>query len=142
MNKACLVAAALGLALLLSGCGKERACNIPIGEASCQIDPNSPYYSGINNCDGYEYIVGGHNGIVVIRTGWSDFVAYERTCPADTARLEINEEYGNIVLECPQCHSRFNTFADGCPLEGSTTSCFLYRYRTYYDGSLLYISNY
>ena len=141
MNRA-LSVCLLCLLLLLVGCGKERACNIPIGEAACKIDPNSPMYAGINNCDGYVYLVGGNQGIVVVRTSWSEFAAYERTCPYDTARLEINPEYGNIVVECPKCHSRFNTYADGCPLDGSQTSCYLYEYGTNYDGSLLYISNY
>lgn len=130
------------LAALFVSCGKEHSCRVPIGEATCQIDPNSPLYPGINNCDGYEYLVGGYQGIVVVRTGWESFVAYERTCPADTGRLEMAEGYGNIVLECPKCHSQFNTFAGGEPLNGSHSSCFLQQYNTYYDGQTLYISNY
>lgn len=115
---------------------------MPIGDANCQIDPNSPLYSGINNCDGYEYLVGGANGLVVVRVSFNEFACYERSCPLDTGRLEMVSGYGNIVLECPKCHSQFNTFADGCPLEGSRTPCYLYKYSTYYDGHTLYISNY
>ena len=95
---------------ILSSCGKEGRCKVPIGDASCQLDPHSPLYPGINNCDGYEYLVA--------------------------------VGFGYIVLECPKGHSRFNTFADGCPLEGSRTSCYLYKYSTYYDGTTLFISNY
>ena len=87
------------LALLcLASCDKEVRCRVPIGDATCQLDPNSPLYPGLNTCDGYEYLIGGYNGIVVIRTGWETFVAYERSCPNDTARLEILPEYGNLVL--------------------------------------------
>ncbi len=128
--------------LALSSCNKEGRCHVLIGEATCQIDPNSPLYPGINNCDGYEYLVGGANGLVVVRVSYNDFACFERSCPLDSGRLEMAEGFGNIVLECPKCHSRFNTFADGCPLEGSRTSCYLYQYSTYYDGSTLYISNY
>ncbi len=128
--------------LFFSGCRKEGRCQVPIGEATCQIDPNSPLYPGINNCDGYEYLVGGANGLVVVRVSYHDFACYERSCPLDSGRLVMAEGYGNIVLECPKCHSQFNTFADGCPLEGSRTSCYLYKYSTYYDGNTLYISNY
>jgi len=123
-------------------CGKEGRCHVPIGDANCQIDPNSPLYPGINNCDGYEYLVGGANGLVVVRVSFNDFACYERSCPLDSGRLEMASGYGNIVLECPKCHSQFNTFLDGCPLEGSRTSCYLYKYGTYYDGRTLYISNY
>lgn len=141
MNKVyCLFA--LSMLLFVAACDKEHMCRVPIGDATCQIDPNSPLYPGINNCDGYEYIYGGYQGIVVVRTGWNDFAAYERTCPADSGRLEMASSYGNIVLECPKCHSQFNTFGDGTPLQGSRTSCFLAQYSTYYDGQILYISNY
>ena len=128
--------------ILLYSCGKENQCYVPIGDATCQIDPNSPIYAGINNCDGYEYLVGGYQGIVVVRTSWNDFAAYERTCPADSGRLEMASGYGNIILECPICHSQYNTFDDGAPLSTSHTYCYLYKYGTHYDGRILYISNY
>ena len=129
-------------ASLLAGCDKDRMCKVPIGDANCQIDPNSALYPGLNNLSGYQYLYGGYQGIVVIRTNWSEFVAYECTCPNDHGRLEMADGYGNLVLECPECGSQFSTFADGAPIEGSKTSCFLQQYNTYYDGRLLYISNY
>ena len=86
--------------------------------------------------------MGGFQGIVVVRTSWNDFAAYERTCPADSGRLEMASGYGNIILECPICHSQFNTFDDGAPLSNSHTYCYLYKYGTHYDGRTLYISNY
>lgn len=136
------IAAMVAILVLTIGCDKERMCRVPTGNATCQIDPNSALYPGLNNCDGYEYLVGGYNGIVVIRTSWNDFVAYERSCPLDSAILDVPDGYGNMVLECPRCGSRFSTFIDGTPLEGSRTSCMLYEYNTYYDGRTLYISNY
>ena len=130
-------------ASLLAGCDKDRMCKVPIGDANCQIDPNSALYPGLNNLSGYQYLYGGYQGIVVIRIGWSEFVAYECTCPYDHGRLEMAEDYdNNIFLECPECGSLFNTYADGAPIEGSKTSCFLQQYYTNYDGRLLYISNY
>ena len=143
--------------IVLGGCGKNAVCDIPIGDATCQLNPNSPLYPGINNCDGYQYLTGGFNGLVVIRTSWNDFVCYECTCPYDKGVLEIpvdtvwdaahthfrlQTSYGNLVLRCRKCGSQFSTFAGGAPMEGSQTACFLYQYSTYYDGSTLYISNY
>lgn len=142
MSRTCIFSI-FAVFLLCVGCGKNDICNVPIGEANFSIDPNSPEYPGINNCDGYEYFVGGNQGIVVIRTGYYTFVAYERTCPYDHGRLIVPyEESGNMVLKCPVCGSRYiNT--DGAPLEGSVSYCYLYRYGTYYDQSSgrLYVSN-
>lgn len=151
----CAAAAALAAVLFLAACGKQQRCDVPIGEATFSINPDSPQYPGLNNCDGFEYFVGGNQGIVVIRTGHSTFMAYERTCPYDLGRLEIPTDtvwqggipsitypHGNLVLQCPRCGSRFiNT--DGAPLEGSKSFCYLYHYSTYLDPStgLLYISN-
>lgn len=137
----------LALILLFSvatvgGCGKESYCNVPVGDATCQIDPNSPLYPGLNTMSGYEYLIGGYQGVVVVRTAWEEFVAYECTCPYDRGLLEMDEGYGNLVLRCPECGSQFSTFGDGFPLDGSLTSCPLYQYNTFYDGRLLYISNY
>lgn len=134
----------------MASCGKEYACRVPIGDATCQVDPNSPLYPGLNYVGGYEYLVGGYSGIVVANIGWTGnydvdmncpYVAYERTCPADSGRLEMAPGFGNVVLECQRCGSQFNTYS-GEPIEGSRTSCMLYRYQTFYDGITLYISNY
>ena len=143
MNRLLISIAILLLSvILLGGCNKDRVCKIPLGDAACQLNPNSAEYPGLNNLSSYQYLVGGYQGIVVIRTSWSEFVAYERTCPHDEGRLEMAEGYGNLVLQCPDCGSQFSTFTDGTPMEGSLTSCQLRQYNTYYDGSVLYISNY
>lgn len=126
----------------LCGCGKYHYCDVPIGDATCQIDPNSPLYPGLNTMTGYEYLIGGYQGMAVIRTGWNEFMAYECTCPHDHGRLAMDKDYGNRVLRCPLCGSGFSTFDDGFPLDGSLTSCPLYHYNTYYDGAILYISTY
>ena len=98
-------------------------------------------YPNLIGGHGYEYLVGGYQGLVVIRLGLEEYTTYERTCPHDYGRLEVSKDYGNTVLECPKCHSQFNAFADGLPLEGSQTSCPLYRYSTHYASGILYISN-
>ena len=111
-----------------------------MGDASCQLDLIQ--YPNLTGGNGYEYIVGGYQGVVVIRTSLEEYVAYERTCPHDHGRLAVSKDYGTAVLECPECHSRFNAFADGMPLDGSQTSCPLYQYSTYCASGVLYISNY
>lgn len=130
----------LGCMALLSGCKHDAVCDVPFGDAACQIDPLSPLCPGLNTVGGCEYLVGGHQGIVVVRTGIADFVAFERTCPYDHGRVEVSPEYAGSVLQCPECGSCFLAESDGAPLEGSKTPCSLYRYGTYYDGAVLYIS--
>jgi len=126
--------------MLLCGCKHEKRCDTPIGAAACSIDPNSPLYNHLNNVGGYEYIVGGNHGIFVMRTALNEFVAYERTCPLDhDATVVAAEGWDGAVLECPVCGSKFNAYADGMPLDGSSTSCPLYQYGTTYDAGTLYI---
>lgn len=126
--------------VLLAGCKHENRCDTPIGASACSLNPNSPLYNRLNNVGGYEYIVGGNHGIFVIRTSLNEFLAYERTCPHDhSAAVEVVDGWDGTVLQCPVCGSKFNTYADGMPLDGSATSCPLYQYGTTYDGGTLYI---
>lgn len=129
----------LSFLLLLSSCNPEERCDVPMGDATCQLELMN--YPNLLGGAGYEYLVGGYQGLVVIRIGMEEFVTYERTCPHDEGRLEVSKDYGNTVLECPLCHSRFNAFADGTPLDGSHTACPLYHYSTHYSNGILYISN-
>ncbi len=126
--------------LLPIGCNRGDHCRVPIGEANFTIQPNNAAYSGLNNPGGYNYFYGGHRGIVVVRTFLDEFVAYERTCPLDTnTQLFVSDSIGAAVLECPRCLSRFSTYSDGMPLDGSATTCCLYQYSTHYDGTNLTI---
>lgn len=128
------------LCLAMPSCKKGRQCRIPIGETAFSIYPNDAAYHGLNVVGGYEYFVGGHRGVVVVRTEQSAFAAYERTCPLDTnTQVRVSDSLGSGVLECPKCHSRFSTFTDGVPLKGSATPCSLYEYGTTYDGNTLFV---
>lgn len=132
--------ALLGLTLFLIACRRENSCNTPIGETNFSVQPNSAMYPGLNNVGGYQYFVGGHRGIVVIRTYVDEFVAYERTCPLDTnTQLWVSDSLGSAVLECPKCGSKFSSYTDGVPLKGSATSCSLWEYTTSFNGTDLYI---
>lgn len=124
--------------LLFAACGKENRCFVPIGMTNFSIEPNAAYYSGLNNVGGYMYLTGGHRGVVVVRTAYDHFVAYERTCPADsTTAVRISEEYGSSLLECPRCGTLFVVEADGMPMDGGATACPLYQYSTSYSGGVL-----
>ena len=137
-----VLAVAAVFVFVVTGCQKTERCKVSIGDARFHIEPNSAAYGNLNSVGGYEYFVGGHRGVVVVRMGINDFAAYERTCPEDnTTAVEVSDDWGSTVLECPVCGSRFNDYGNGEPLTGSATSCCLYEYYCHYDGRTLYMSN-
>lgn len=127
--------------MLFAACGKDNGCTVSIGATNFVINPNSAGdWAGLNNVGGYAYATGGHRGVVIVRTGLNDFVAYERTCPEDnTSRVVVSESWGASILECPTCHSRFIVDNFGLPTDDSATPCPLYQYSTTYSGGELYI---
>ena len=145
----------LGLAALLgflfslpfAGCERTGACHVPIGDVGFTIQPNDAMYSDLSCVGGScllrygpygQYV--GHVGVIIVRTGLDDFVAYEATCPLDTnTALQISDSLGSAVIECPRCGSLFSTYTDGVPLAGSATSCSLFSYQTIYNGKDLTI---
>lgn len=129
----------IGVLLLLFCLAGCKECDVPHGDANCQLPLYQ--YPNLSTVGGYEYIVGGYQGVVVIRTSLNEYRAYERTCPHDNGRLEISTDYGSSLLECPLCHSCYNVYSDGMPLEGSLSSCPPFQYPTVCDGGTLYISN-
>lgn len=121
-------------------CRREGHCYVPIGITNFRIEPNTAYYSGLNNVGGYMYLTGGHRGVIVIRTAYDQFVAYERTCPADsTTAVEVTSDWGSALLECPECHTLFVAASDGYPMDGGATTCPLFQYSTSYSNGELWV---
>ena len=135
------ILALCGCLLLLAACAKDRnRCNTTMGATNFYVEPNSAAHAGLNNVGGYEFLTGGHRGVVVVRTAIDGFVAYDCTCPEDnTSRVEFASGWEGTILVCPTCHTRFNAYADGAPLDGGKTVCPLYEYGTTYDGYRLYV---
>ena len=123
--------------LILTSCVGDR-CNSPFGEGGT-LDVTMPDFAPLSNVGGSLMINRGYKGIIVTRVTYSDFVAFECACPGGCdVRLEADPAWGNTVLVCPTCSSRFNAL-DGSALDGSTTPCPLYQYSTAFDGRLLSI---
>ena len=123
-------------ALTLCACGGDR-CDTPFGEGGT-IDVN--LYPQLSAVGGSVSVGGiGRHGVHITRTTYSDFVAFELTCPNDhDVRLVADADWGGSILDCPTCSSRFNAL-DGTPLTGSATPCPLYQYNTAFDGRMLSI---
>jgi len=123
--------------LLFASCTPDR-CRTPFGDGGT-LDITMPDFADLASVGGSVTINRGHKGIFVRRTSYTSFVAFECACPAGCdVRLLPDGDWGGAVLECPTCHSRFET-EYGNPLEGSATGCPLYEYSTHFDGYLLTI---
>lgn len=126
--------------ILFTSCWEGERCAVPIGLTNFQIYPNDAAYGGLNTVGGYIYLTGGHRGVIVVRMAYDQFVAYERTCPADsTSAVVTSSDWGADLLECPVCHTLFVTANDGLPLDGGATTCPLYQYSTSYSGGVLWV---
>ena len=123
-------------AMLFCSCGRENQCVTPFG-AGGTLDISMPEFAALQNVGGSMTINRGHRGIFIRRISYSDFVAFECTCPNDHDEcLEADAEWGGAVLQCGVCGSRFET-EYGTPLMGSSTPCMLYQYSTSFNGVLL-----
>ena len=124
--------------LFLTACSKDNICDTPFGEGAV-IDINMPDFAALQTVGGTVTVNRGYKGIFVRRVSYGEFVAFECACPhCHDVRLLPLEGWDGAVLECPTCHSLFET-EYGNPLEGATTSCQLYQYYTHFDGYILEI---
>ena len=127
---------------ILPQCKKESQQNeIPVVAVNIAIDPNSTEYISLNTVNGWEYLTGGYQGIIVFRSSTNGFMAYDRACPYDwsksTARLAV--ESSGITTVCPSCNSKF-LLLNGSPYSGPSAYP-MKQYQTSYYGGLLYIFN-
>lgn len=132
------------LVLIVCSCGKYSNCLYYTGDARFQVDPNSAATPGLNTVWGYEYFTGGHRGVVVIRTAYNEFLAFERTCTCDSnSAVVVSHDWGTQILECPLCGSLYSVNNYGYPVDDSennnTTQCPLYQYSTRFNGGTLYV---
>lgn len=126
------------LILLLAGCSRDNICNTPFGEGGI-IDITQPDFAALQSVGGTVTINRGYKGIFIRRISYTDFVAFECACPNDhEVRLLPLAGWDGGVLECPECHSRYET-VNGQPLDGAISGCPLYDYYTRFDGYMLEI---
>ena len=95
---------------LIPQCKKETQQNdIPVVSVSIAIDPNSTEYLHLNSVNGWEYITGGYQGIIVYRASTNGFMAFERACPYDwnQTSTRITVDTSGITTVCPSCNSKF-----------------------------------
>lgn len=124
------------LLLLLTGC-KRDVCDTPIGSVGDIL--LTDYAEIYNNVGSTVVLNRGHRGVLVRCEDFGQYAAFECACPKDhDVRMLPDDDHAATTLTCPSCGSRYELF-NGNPLEGSATSCPLYRYSTSVEGYRLYI---
>jgi len=115
---------------------------IPDVPVSLYVYPNDPLFFDLQLIGGWVYIEGGVRGILVYRSDFNEFIAYERACPSvpleDCSRIEVQSD--NFTAICP-CDSTTYQIIDGLQISGPGGGLPLKRYQTSFDGNTLYIFN-
>lgn len=125
--------------LLAASCDKN-ACKVPIGDARCDINLMNPDAYNLMHAGGSVYAYGGNKGLWIINTGL-DYQVFEATCPhcLDT-KVDTLAGWDGILV-CDKCESKYSTYSDGYPLNGSAATCPLYQYACTLEGNVLHIYN-
>lgn len=126
---------------IIIGCTDEDTFpNIYVNET---IPITMPQYNNVfNNIWGYEYISGGLGGIIIVQGINNEFIAYDRACTNEenTTCVVSGESINDQILSCQNCCNSKFLIIDGSVTEGDANRA-LKRYNTYFDGSMLYITN-
>ena len=126
--------------ILTLGCGNND--NFPNTNVNINVPITMPeYYNVYNNLWGYEFLSGGLGGIIIVQGMEGEFLAYDRACTfeIDSDCIVSGESQNDILLKCSCCDSQF-VITDGGVAEGPANQA-LKKYHTYFDGSILYITN-
>ena len=125
----------------LISCDKDKY-EFPNANVDIFLFPNTPEFTGLDMPENWVYINGGVNGILIYHNAIEGFIAYDRACPNDPLNSceQIYVDKDNLnTLSCYCCESQYFIF-DGSVIRGPSVQA-LHRYRTYFDGHRLVISN-
>ena len=127
--------------ILICSCTKDA--DFPQTYVNENIPITMAEYSNVyHNLWGYEYINGGLGGIIIVQGLDNEFIAYDRACPFETNNECIVSGLSNNdpILSCLECCNSKFVVVDGSVAEGPANQA-LKRYQTYFDGTILYITN-
>jgi len=133
---------------LVLSCNKDSVDIIPNVRFNAEINLDNPQYMGKN-----PFIIkpGGVNryigvdGVVVFELSPTDYYAFDLMCTHHHDNqgiyfVEIVDD-GDINLECPQCHSKFNIASEYGSVTNGPAQWPLKRYQTSVNGNILRIWN-
>lgn len=150
MNKfiACVV-----LSLFTVACNDDNVNNgtdffTPV-QVYLNINLSLPAYAPLTVPQGYVYEQGGNKGIIIYRTVFNEYVAFDRTCPHNPgdACSYVSVDSSSTYYRCGQykpnwngcCNSKFDP-GNGGPLEGPAKRA-LKQYFVRQDGNTLIVTN-
>jgi nitrite reductase/ring-hydroxylating ferredoxin subunit len=113
------------------------------------INLNLPLYSPLTVAQGYVYEAGGNKGIIIYRTIFDEYVAYDRTCPHEPTKAcsMVSVDSSGTFFRCGQYNPTWEVCCDSKfdPLNGAATSLPAKRsLRQYYvrqTGNTLLVTN-
>tara|TARA_B110000444_G_scaffold143979_1_gene134725 strand:+ start:1239 stop:1655 length:417 start_codon:yes stop_codon:yes gene_type:complete len=133
--------AKISIITILFGC--EPQSPFPNTYVNIAIPINMPEYNNLTIPLGYEYIIGGLGGIIILRDLDNNFIAYDRACTyemdADCIITGESTTY-DAILHCGNCCESKFIVVDGSVTEGPANQA-LKRYNTSLNGEVLYITN-
>ncbi len=130
--------------LALFNCTDNQNINNCIQSLPLNIttDLNNPSNTAIQVPGGSVEIAGGSKGILLLNTNGTDFIAYDKLCPANDCSQPMTFERG-IVLKCPCDNSEYGI---GRGIGGAPQTegflCPAIEYRVIRRGSVLRITNF
>lgn len=127
------------LFLILFSCNVNKNHPVPYFSFNTIIDLNLPTYSDLLGIGGWAYVPVaelGPKGIVVYRKSQNEFVAFDRTSPAEggldcSEGLKVDED-NFLVLNDPCSNAKFSLY-DGSVIEGNSKFG-LRKYETEFNG--------
>ena len=125
--------------IFLFSCKKDNEENIP--EAAVEFTITVANYPDLIAVNGYEYVSGGVQGIIIYRYTTEEFKAYDRNCsyqPYDDC-AKVSVDSSGILAKDDCCGSEFQLL-DGAPVSSPATKL-LKQYSTEYDGIQLRVYN-
>jgi nitrite reductase/ring-hydroxylating ferredoxin subunit len=120
---------------------RKNSSFIPNAPVQLVINTLDPQYQNLNGIGGWVYVEAGSRGIIVFRSEYNTFKAYDRHCSYEPenecGKVSVTED--NIIAIDSCCSSKFQLI-DGLPIDGPATRG-LQQYSTSFDGNIIQVWN-
>lgn len=126
--------------ILFSSC-KQNKSFIPFVAVNVVINIQDPAFQKLNGIGGWAYAEGGSKGLIIFKSDFDKFMAYDRHCtykPSNSCS-KVNVDENGILAIDTCCLSKFQLI-DGNPIEGPA-AVGLQQYNTSFDGNIIQVWN-
>lgn len=120
---------------------RKNSSFIPDIPVQLVLNTLDPQYQNLNGIGGWSYVEGGSRGIIVFRSDFNEFKAYDRHCSYEPEKscAQVSIKDNNLLAEDSCCASVFQLI-DGLPIDGPATRG-LQQYNTSFDGNIIQVWN-